>query len=232
MKTTLLKLFGAFALMILVGMVTSCDKADEATDVENFVQQATYEIEGECSVGARGCYELIFPVTLEFADGTTAVVNSNEEMRDAIRTWYLENPPTRPRPANRPTIQMPFDVINAAGEIITIETPEQLRELRQACIAQGGPGMGNGDHHGHRPRACFKPVFPFTIEFPDGVQVTVNNPEELRLAVREWHLANPDVRPHPVFVFPITVELRDGTQVVVNSADELHAIKLECRNNG
>lgn len=229
MKKLRLTLLGMATLLLGLGIVSSCQQENQATEIENFVESATFQIEDECGAGMRGCYELVFPVTLVFADSSTAVVNSNEEMRDIIRNWYLENGQNRPRPANRPRIQMPFDVINSAGEIITVETPEQLRELRQACIGQGGIGMG-GDHHGHRPRACFKPVFPFTVEFPDGSQAAVNNPQELRAAIRAWREANPGTPAHPAFVFPITVELRDGTQVVINSAEELQAIKDECRN--
>lgn len=221
----MLKWFGALALLLLVGFITSCQKDEaNATEVENFVEQSTFEIESRCGVGLAGCYELVFPVTLEFADGTTAEVFSNEEMRDAIRNWYLENRPIRPRPMNRPTIQMPFDLVNMDGEIITVESVAQLRELLAEC-----PGIGIGPNpNGHRPRACFKPVFPFSIEFPDGEQVLVNTPRELRIAVRTWHVENPGVPGRPVFVFPLTVELRDGTTVVVNSAEELQAIKEDC----
>jgi hypothetical protein len=80
-----------------------------------------------------------------------------------------------------------------------------------------------------KDRHCFKPVFPFTVEFPDGSQATVTTPRELQQAIREWKQANPGSHDRPEFVFPITVQLRDGTQVVVNNAEELQALKAECR---
>lgn len=227
MKTNWLQFFGVLTLLVFMGFITACDKDSDVTaEVDNFVEQSTFEIEERSGVGMNGCYELVFPVTLEFADGTTEEVGSYAEMREAIHNWFMENAPVRPRPITRPQLQMPFDVINQDGELITIENRLQLMELRQACVnANYGP-----NHNGHRPRACFRPVFPFSVAFPDGTQVEVNDPMELRQAVRQWNADNPGTPARPAFVYPLTVELRDGTQVVVNSAEELRALKQECRN--
>src|SRR5688500_215303 len=132
----------------------------------------------------------------------------------------------RPRPHFRPHLVFPFDVITEEGEVITVTNLAELMELRRACAGAFGP-----NHHGHfgKDRHCFKPVFPFTLEFPDGSLVTPTTPQELRQALREWKLANPGVPGRPEFVFPITVQLRDGTQVVVNNAEDLAALKEDCR---
>src|SRR6185436_18212882 len=163
---------------------------------------------------------------LQFIDNTTVEVSDYDALRQAIRDWYQANGGNYQRP-NRPHLVFPFDVLNDAGEVITVSTQEELMTLRQACIVDTfGP-----NHHGHlgKDRPCFRPVFPLTLQFPDSTQVTVSTPRELKEAVSTWRQANPGVPGRPEFVFPITVEKKDGTLVVVNSPEELRALKADCR---
>lgn len=237
MYSTFIKSIGVIALFALAGFFTSCQQEDSVADVENFVLRSTMGIEDQCGAGRAGCYELVFPITLQFADSSTAVVNSYDEMKLAIRTWFEANGGGNgngghhggghhgnggPSGLGRPIIVLPFQVITETGEIITIETLEQLREIRALC----NPG-GPGGHHGGA--ACFTLNFPLTVMFADGSVVTVNSKEELRAATHTWHLNNPGQRPHPEFVFPISVTLQDGTIVTVNSREELRALKVDCR---
>lgn len=226
MNKNIFKTFGLVLALIAGGFFIGCQKEETAADVENYVLQSMYEIEERSGTGMAGCYELVFPVTLQFPDSTNQEVNSYEEMKQAIRNWF-HSTDVRPRPHFRPFLAFPFDVITEDGELITISNALELMDLRRACLNDVfGP-----DHHGHlgKDRACFKPVFPFTLEFPDGSLTTVNTPRELQQALREWKHENPDSNERPEFVFPITVKLRDGTEVVVNSAAELAALKEECR---
>jgi len=237
MYRTFIKSTGFFALLALGVFFTSCEKEDSVMTTENFVLQSTMGVEDQCGAGRAGCYELVFPITLQFADSTTAVVNDYAEMKLAIRTWFEANGGGQggghhggghhghggPGHLNRPvTIVFPFQVINEAGEIITIENREQLQEIRALCNP-GGPG-GN---HGGAP--CFTLNFPLTISFPDSSQVVVNTKEEIKAAAHAWNMNNPGQHARPAFVFPITVTLQDGTQVVINSREELIALKEDCR---
>lgn len=234
MYRTFIKSIGVVALFALAGFFTSCQQEDGVADVENFVLQSTMGIEDQCGAGRTGCYELVFPITLQFADSTTAVVNSYDEMKLAIRTWFEANGGGNgngghhgnggPSDLGRPVIVLPFQVITETGEIVTIETIEQLREIRALCN-QGGPGGPGGP--GGAP--CFTLNFPLTISFPDGTQVVVNTKEEIKAASRAWNMNNPGEHARPVFVFPITVTLQDGTLLVVNSKEELITLKEECR---
>jgi hypothetical protein len=218
-------------LILFGGFFIACQKEDEVITADTFVTESIEEIETRSGTGVRGCYELVFPVTIQFRDSTTAEVASYEEMRQAIRDWYESNG-VRPGRHDRPVIVMPFQVINEAGEIITVETQEQLAELVRLCRQQGGPGSGPGNHGNHGNHGpCYELVFPITVSFPDSSQVTVNSNEEMRAAVRAYKEAHPDQhRVHPAFVYPITVTIvSDSSQVVVNSAEELRAIKQACR---
>lgn len=225
MYRTFFRPLGLAAVLALVGFFIACQKEDEATSAENFTASSIESIHERHGLGRFGCYELVFPVSIQFADSSIVAVNSYEEMRDAIRTWF-QSTGNHPHHGQRPTLVYPFDVVNEAGEITTVETPEQLKELIKACRPHnGGGGPGHGGH-GH---PCFTLVYPVTIQFPDSTQATVNSPVEYREAIHEWKENNTGTHGKIEFVFPITVQLKDGTQVIVNSKEELRALKEECR---
>lgn len=233
MYRSFIKALSLFTLVSMAGFFTACEQEEDTTSVENFVLQSTYGIEDQCGAGAAGCYELIFPITIQFSDSTTATVGSYDELKQVIREWFQAN---GIRPGhhghhggiNKPTLVLPIQVINEAGEIITVETIDELKELRELCKPeQGGPGNGGPGNHGGEP--CFTINFPLTVSFPDSSQVVVNSNEELRQATHTWNENNPGQHARPEFVFPITVTLADGTQVVVNSREELRALKEDCR---
>lgn len=223
MYRTFFKAFTVLTAIVMAGFFVSCQEEETIADVDHFVLTSTQEIEERCAAGAAGCYELVFPVTLQFADSTTATVNDYLEMRQAIRDWYVANG-GRPRPWNRPTLAFPIQVMNEAGEIITVETPQELRELVAECDPRPG---GPGHHGGHGP--CFTLNFPLTVMFPDSSTVTVASQQELRVATHTWNQNNPGQPARPQFVFPLEVTLKDGTVVVVNSREELRALKEDCR---
>jgi hypothetical protein len=224
--------FGFLAIIVTLGFLFSCQKDEGVESTDNFVDNSVEQIQSRSGAGVFGCYELVFPVTLQFADSTTATVNSYEELRQAIRTWFEANG-NQHHHKIRPTLVYPYQVTNDAGEIITVENDDQLKDLLAAC-RPGPGGPGNGGHnggHGHHGGgdACYTLVFPITIQFADSTQVTVASQEEFRQAVHTWKQNNPNTHGRPEIVFPITVTLKDGTQVVVNSKEELQAIKDACR---
>jgi hypothetical protein len=261
MYRTFFKSIGFLAVVVLAGFFTSCQQEDGITSVDNFVLQSTMDIDYRSGAGRAGCYELVFPVTLQFADSSTAIVNSYDEMKQAMRDWFEANgggagnggghggPHGHGGPGGlgRPFIVLPFQVINEAGEIITIETPEQLAEIRALCNPGGGDmdttGHGGGNdtighgHHGHGGPGgggpgsgpCFTLNYPLSVMFADSSVVLVNSKEELQAAVIAWHEANPGQHVRPEFVFPLSVTLADGTVVTVNSRDEIRALKEACR---
>ena len=232
MLRTFIGSLGIFVVILLAGFFTACEKDETLSDVENFVLQSTTSVEAQCGAGRGGCYELVFPVTIQFADSTTATVESYEDLKQAIREWFQANGQNghgghghHGGGVHKPSLVLPIQVINQDGEIITVETQEELAELRKLCNPDGN-GNGNG---GHGQGPCFTLNYPITVMFADSSVVTVNSKEELREATHAWHVDNPGQRPHPEFVFPISVILADGTVVTVNSREELRALKEECR---
>ena len=235
MNKNLIKPLGLFVVLALLGLFTSCQKDDTVSGVDNFVLQSTVCIEEGAGVGMTGCYELVFPVTIQFSDSSTVEVTDYASMKQAIKDWFIANG-GRPKFINRPKLVFPFQVLNPAGEIITVESPQALKELLALCRPfLGGPGNHGGGRPdslggpGHPGGPCFTLVFPVTISFPDGTQVTVNSPMELGQATFTWNRNNPGQHARPVLLFPVTVTLRNGSRVVANTKEELQAIKDACR---
>ncbi|MBT8229244.1 MAG: hypothetical protein KJO50_03230, partial [Bacteroidia bacterium] len=107
MFKNLLKLNALVALFI-VGFMTSCSDDDSDVQVENYVIETTYELQKAHMIGRPGCFELVFPVTIEFPDATTAEVDSYENMKETIRAWKEANVDSE----DRPQLVYPIDVIN------------------------------------------------------------------------------------------------------------------------
>jgi hypothetical protein len=236
-------LFAACATLLLA--FAACKKT---TIVDNeALDAATYEAivaaQDRGGLGEGGCYELNFPVTIQLPDSTTATLASYDEIKSTVKAWYAAN--GSGSHGRRFDFVYPMSVTNAAGEIITINSREELRQLRADCINQGGnPGGGThggggnpgGGHHGgqgghggahHR---CFDINYPITISFPDGTTQSVANGQAQHDAIKAWRQANPTVQGRPTIVFPITVIMTaDSTVVTVASADALKQLREDCK---
>lgn len=219
----------------------ACQKDNTTGSVTDYIDQTLYSIQERGGMGKYGCYELVFPVTINFPDSTTQEVNSYEEMKDAIRAWFEANGgfiggpggpgPHHPMPIDslpRPTLAFPVSVISPEGELITVNNETEMFDLKKAC------GFGTFGHHGPKGHgahglACFEIQFPVTIQFPDSTTATAADQDALRGLLKDWKQNNPGVKAHPEFVFPITVVMKDdGTAVTVNSKAELRDLKENC----
>lgn len=213
-----------FAIAAALSFV-ACDKFNDRTedDIFDFVDETLYEIQDRGNIGQDGCYELVFPVSIVFEDGSIAEVNDYNEARAAIRAWKEENPEA----TERPTLAFPIEVISEEGEVISVADTEELRVLREDC-PRNYFDRGRRRGHRHRCNKCFSIVFPVTISFPDDTSVEVADRQELKMAIRVWKQANPDVEERPSLTFPFDVELEDGTIQTINSQEEFQALKESC----
>jgi len=92
----------------------------------------TFDQHGPRGHGHHGlsCFEVVFPVTLEFPDGTTASADSRQAVHQLLRTWMQNNPGV---PA-RPKITFPFTVkMTDDGTLVTVNNPTELRALKADC---------------------------------------------------------------------------------------------------
>lgn len=220
------KLFGLFTLAIFSIALTmsSCTKEEVWTDAENYVFGAYDGLRKGPLGGHDRCYKVVFPVTLEFPDGTQIEVDDRAELIETIRDWKANNPDA----TERPTVVFPIEVVNKDGDTITVESKEEMMALAAEC-----PGRRHGDracrHFGNfLANKCFKVELPVSIVLPDGEIVTIEDRKDVAKLLREWKKNRPDEVPE--IVFPITITLKDDNSTVeVNSIEELEAIIEECR---
>ncbi len=210
-----ISLLACFSFLLIM---TSC--TNEGLNLDDFADDTMFLVESETRSGKLGCYELVYPVTIAFPDGTSMEVNSGEELRSAVKSWKEDNQDVN----GRPHLAFPYDIVTEDGSLITVEDRTQKKQLIKACRAE----MGNGPH-GHLGKPCFRIVYPITIVFPDESTTEVDTRKDLKMALRAWRKDNPDAEERPNIEFPITVMFEDETTQVVNSREELKQLKKDCR---
>ena len=222
MTKTSLKLF--LPIFILAALfITSCSDEDGSIseqEVENYTEDAVFNLQKRAKCGVRGCFEFMFPITIVFPDGAEAEVESYEELRERIKGWKEENPDAETKPA----LQYPLDLLTDEGEIVTVNDREELAALVKECVREFV------DKHPRLNNSCFRIAFPINIEVPNGDTISVDNRLEFKRFLRRWHASNPDAVDKPKIVFPITVVIKeDGSEMVIESKEDLQALKEECR---
>jgi len=232
-------------LMILPMMLlfTSCEEeattttGDEELTTEEFTTQALVMMEESGEMGCGGCFTLVYPVTIILPDESELMVFSREEIGEAIAAYLEANPPQDNRPwrplrGYRPQLAFPYEVQLEDGAILTIESQEDLQIVLEDCGFEPNRPWGPGQHGSHGQfgglNRCFNIVFPLTLAFPDGTEVTVADREELRTTIREWREANPDAEERPTLAYPFDVELQDGTTITVASDEDRADLRDVC----
>lgn len=225
-----MKIWSIAFVAVFALVLTSCEKETETTttttETDNYTTSVTDSLRGG-KKGGKCCFELVYPVTIKFADETTASVDSKEAMKEAIKNWFTTNNADKTR-ANRPTLVLPVTVTKD-GQSIEVTTEEQLKELKASCRPKGGKGHKGKGHYGGRK--CFEFVFPISITFADGSTVAVNSIEEKRDTIRAWFETNNVEKTEenrPKLVFPIKIK-KDDKEVEVASLDELKELTKDCR---
>ncbi len=215
-------------VLALIAIVMACNKADDVlATTEEAIDQALYSAQERGGLGRRGCYELVFPVSIVLPDSSIAEVNSYEEMKAALRTYFVANGTGHPHRRPHLSFVFPISVVSQDGEVITVDADTNLRALRAVCAGTFGNHGPVG--HGNHGLSCFDIVFPLTVLFPDGTTATAADRQALHLMTRRWHHENPGVPGRPQITFPLTVRMtQDGTLATVNSRDELRALKESC----
>ena len=229
MKMYLLNFRWLFILILGLGLGSCSESSDvaEETEAETYAEETVFRTQESANLGRFGCYELVFPVTVSFSDGSTVEVDSYITLKEAVKAWRKDNPRVR----TRPTLAFPYEIINDEGEIISVTDINVQRSLRLECRKDFFEN--NGPHgHNHRPKICFLPAFPFSVLIPDGTVITLNAKEDRKVlhnAIRTWKLNNPDATARPELIFPLDVLLEDGTTVTVASKEALRLLKESCK---
>jgi hypothetical protein len=224
------RFFGLLLMAMTLGMV-SCNYTDEATpsfdsilwedelgltssvEVETDVTDAELFVL-ENQLRAR-CIQVVFPVTIEFPDGTTADVNDGTEAKEAIKAYYEAN-----GKGERPQIQLPFAVESKDGEVITIESREEIKDLLKECARDRKYGQ---------VRDCFTLVYPVNVVLPNGDVVEVLNKEEMKALLKGWRIKNRGAQKRPRLQLPFMLQTEDGELIEIQSKEDMKAAIEDCR---
>lgn len=79
---------------------------------------------GDCA-----CFQIVFPVTIQFADGTTKSVADERALRDAARAWHEANPGVE----GRPELVFPINVKLTDGTTQAVADAAALKALKESC---------------------------------------------------------------------------------------------------
>ena len=229
--------FLSFMLALLCIGLTSCGddlvsselSADEIIRLENFADESIAAIQDKVAAGRFGCVEFVFPISVTFADNTTASADDYEALYAAVKAWKENNiDEGAERGSNRPDLVYPVQVINEEGEIIDIATQDDLRAVFQECGGRFGHGKSGKRGHRGKGYSCFSIVYPITIDFADGTSEVFDDKETLKTAIKAYKEANGRDAERPTVAYPLTVEYDDGTQATVDSIEALKELKQAC----
>ena len=224
------RFFGLFLIAMTVGMV-SCNYTDDATPSFNSILWEeelglTTSVEVEIDeTDAEGfvlenelrskCIEVIFPVTIEFPDGSTVEVNDKTSAKEEIKAYYEAN-----GKGERPQIQLPFDVETKDGEIVTIESREEIKDLLKECAR---------NRKYSAIRDCFSLVYPVNVVLPNGDVVEVEDKETMKKLLKGWRLKNRGAQKRPRLQLPFMLQTQDGELIDIQSKEDMKAAIEDCK---
>lgn len=251
--------FAILGLAFIGCFVVSCSDADSDSivseeTVQNYIDQSVYSIQAESNIGKMGCFEFIFPVTIEYPDGSSSTVEDYDNLRAQLKEWaennaeVFENDDESDEDSdgdgrNRikfgykgdidwdllPSLSFPLEVIAEDGTVSTIADQTELFELKRTCRKDF---YGSKGRHGHKKGdRCFALVFPITLVLPDASTITGADRQELKTQIREWKGTNPDATEKPMLQYPVTVELEDGATQELATVEDFTALKESCSDS-
>ncbi len=214
--------------LLAAAIFFACTKTDDTLTTEEAIDQALFTVQERGGLGSYGCYEVIFPVTIQLPNQTTVEVDSYEEIARQLRAYYETN--GRPKRGEQPafTFVYPMSVLTQDGQIITLESEQQLRRLRTYC--EGVFNQHNPNGHSQNGVACFEILYPVIIVFPDGTTARAENRRMVNHLINTWKQNNPASTEHPTIGFPLTVKIRrTGAVITIHNAEELRRLRNSCR---
>jgi len=202
------------SLVLLIGiLVVSCTSEESNGD-------AGVVAENFGTVSGGGCLDLVYPLTFEFVNGITVEVQSKEELKEAVIDYRDNNPEERAKPQ----LNFPVEVVTEEGEMLTIESKKELREIKRA-------ECGGNDSRGSRGdmKKCFTLLYPVSFSTEDGTVISGETRKEIKQALKAWRAGNPEASEKPTLQYPIEIINSEGEIVAVATAEELAVIKEDCK---
>lgn len=196
---------------------------EELAEITEACQGERDNNRGDGDRNSNSCYDLAYPLTIAFDDGTTATFEDRATLREGITAYKEANPE-----AESPTLVYPITIIVDDVEM-EIATEEDLDAIQEACSDnRGNNDRGDRDGDNNRNRSCFDLVYPLTYNFADGTTQTFDDSDAKSEALQAWRAENGRDAESPTLAYPVTVEYEDGTQATADSAEALAALKEAC----
>ena len=103
---------------------------DEALFKKIYFNLDGKKLESEKDEDKADCFQLVYPVTFIMPDGSSIIVQSdNEEDWEELKSWYDDNPNSE----DWPDLQYPVDVILEDGTTTTINSDEEMDSIKLSC---------------------------------------------------------------------------------------------------
>ena len=77
----------------------------------------------------KPCFNIVFPISISFPDDSVEEVANRMELKQTIRAWKAENPDAE----ERQEVVFPIEVELEDGTVVTINSKEELEELKDSC---------------------------------------------------------------------------------------------------
>ena len=87
----------------------------------------------ECEGEKGGCFDLVYPVTYEMADGTTVMGDDEKAVETALKAWYTAHPDSK----DEYELVYPVDVIFEDGETMTAANEAEMIVIKEDCEGDG-----------------------------------------------------------------------------------------------
>ncbi len=249
--TALKNVFTALIPLFMLALTfTACEKED-LDELESDAASA-YFTDG--AAGENDCFTIVYPVELNFEDGTMTTVNSDEELEDAINAWFE----AQGEDAEEPSPTYPVAVILEDGMEQTLNDDEELEDLFEMCYGDDDDDEYDDDDDEHDDcfedidfTDCFTINYPIDMLSPDGSTTTINNDEELEAFLESFEDDDDDDEEGDdeeeddeneeedededededdfEVVYPISVTMvADGAVVTLNNDDEIEDLLEDC----
>ncbi len=76
------------------------------------------------------CFEIVFPVTVQFPDSTTAPAADQTTFHDLVKAWFQSHPNT----PGHPTFVFPITVrMKADSTLVTVNSKDEFHKLKEDC---------------------------------------------------------------------------------------------------
>ena len=208
------------ALAMIAVLLVACNQENNLQPETPENPVITAQIQNLVVVDSTDCYEIVFPITIIFEDGSTQTASSEEELNDLFENIDDDNLPVN--------VAYPVYLVDpATGETLTAANEEELETYLEGCDWDDDddwnePNPCDSIDFDLGQLGCYNFVFPLSFVLEDGTTVTAQSADDLSA------IFNGDNVPED-FVYPITLEgVDDGETHTADDAEELAELLEDC----